>query len=396
MKKCIFTLGLFDRKLVWTIVFGIIQILKDLINNKFLKDLQHAQLNNLGGGIGQMLIIIIPYISRHKKQNDSNEKKCTKKNFLFFFLLIILNLIFYTVIGISTALTGVSSNHHDSIFCSKASIEIILITLITFLFLKYKYFIHHIISLIIFCIIGVCIDLLLENFKQNPLGKDYKEIIFFIVIILLEIINYCYQKYMMDKLYYSYWNISLALGLSLFVQILSPLLYNLIIKDKRTIDLFLKLKPGYIILGFFLNIVIGFIQYLSRILILDYFTPNHIMISYELIKIYYVLKNSPCENRWYSIILFILQFLILMFYLEIFEFNFCKLNKNCKRNIMLRAGTEELIDDKTDKSNRSTMIELGIGYVINENKSRKSENELSSLNPGNEESSGRGSQIIEN
>ena len=42
------------------------------------------------------------------------------------------------------------------------------------------------------------------------------------------------------------------------------------------------------------------------------------------------------------------------------------------------------------------MIELGIGYVINENKSRKSENELSSLNPGNEESSGRGSQIIEN
>ena len=62
---------------------------------------------------------------------------------------------------------------------------------------------------------------------------------------------------------------------------------------------------------------------------------------------------------------------------------------------MLRAGTEELIDDKTDKSNRSTMIELGIGYVINEN-SRKSENELSSLNPGNEESSGRGSQIIEN
>ena len=52
MKKCIFTLGLFDRKLVWTIVFGIIQILKDLINNKFLKGLQHDQLKNLGSGIG--------------------------------------------------------------------------------------------------------------------------------------------------------------------------------------------------------------------------------------------------------------------------------------------------------------------------------------------------------
>ena len=45
----------------------------------------------------------------------------------------------------------------------------------------------------------------------------------------------------------------------------------------------------------------------------------------------------------------------------VFEFNFCKLNKNCKRNIILRAGSEELIDAK---SNRSTIIELGTGYVI--------------------------------
>ena len=395
MKECIFTLGIFDKKLVWTLIFPIIQILKDLINNRLLKNRQHPELINLSGAIGQIFIIIIPYLPCLKHQNDSNEKKCTKRNFLFFFILILLNLIFHITIFINVSLTGAIGNFHETIFCSKADIEIILITLITFVFLKYKYFIHHIISLIIFCIAGVCIDLLLENFKENPLGKNYIEIIFFFVIILIEIINYCYQKYMMDKLYYNYWSLSLALGLSLFAQLFSALLYNLITKNKTTIDLFRDIGAGYIILGIFANIIIGFFQYLSRILILDYFTPNHMLIAYEFIKIYYVLTKSKSNNRWYSIILFIFQFLVLMFFLEIFEFNFCKLNENSKRNIMLRAGNEELIDDKSNKSNRNTMIELGTGYIINESKTRKS-NELALLNQESEENSGRGSQINDN
>ena len=128
---------------------------------------------------------------------------------------------------------------------------------------------------------------------------------------------------------------------------------------------------------------------------MDYFTPNHMLIAYEFIKIYYVLTKSKSNNRWYSIILFIFQFLVLMFFLEIFEFNFCKLNENSKRNIMLRAGNEELIDDKSNKSCRNTMIELGTGYIINESKTRKS-NELALLNQESEENSGRGSQINDN
>ena len=119
------------------------------------------------------------------------------------------------------------------------------------------------------------------------------------------------------------------------------------------------------------------------------------LIAYEFIKIYYVLTKSKSNNRWYSIILFIFQFLVLMFFLEIFEFNFCKLNENSKRNIMLRAGNEELIDDKSNKSCRNTMIELGTGYIINESKTRKS-NELALLNQESEENSGRGSQINDN
>jgi len=394
MKDFIFSLGIIDKKLIWALIFTLSQILKDLVNNKYLKDKQHEEMNSIGGGIGQILIILIPFFT-YKNQNKSKEKKCTKKNFLYIFLLILFDLVFHIIIALNQKFTGASTNHHDSCFCSKVSVEIILITLVTFLFLKYKYFIHHIISLIIFCIIGVCIDFLLNNWEDNLLSKPFLQIIFYFIIILLEIVNYSYHKYMMDKLYFHYWNITLATGLSLFTQTFGALVLNLIKKEEKTINLFHELKPGYIILGFFLNIIIGFGQYLSRILLLDYFSPNHMMISYELIKIYHVLMKSPSENKYYSLIFFVLQFLILMFYLEIFEFNFCKLNENTKRNVQQRAGSEDLIDDKSTKSQRSTIIELGTGYILKDSKTNKEENEFSYLNSGKDDNSSRSSQIIE-
>ena len=395
MKDFIFSLGIIDKKLIWALIFTLSQILKDLVNNKYLKDKQHEEMNSIGGGIGQILIILIPFFT-YKNQNKSKEKKCTKKNFLYIFLLILFDLVFHIIIALNQKFTGASTNHHDSCFCSKVSVEIILITLVTFLFLKYKYFIHHIISLIIFCIIGVCIDFLLNNWEDNLLSKPFLQIIFYFIIILLEIVNYSYQKYMMDKLYFHYWNISLATGLSLFTQTFGSLVSNLIKKDEKTINLFHELKPGYIILGFFLNIIIGFIQYLSRILILDYFTPNHMMIAYELLKIYHVLIKSPSENKYYSLIFFVLQFFILMFYLEIFEFNFCKLNENTKRNIQNRAVSEGLIDNKSSKSQRSTLIELGTDYILKGNENNKSETGFSYLNSGKDHNSSRSSQISEN
>ena len=395
MKDFIFSLGLIDKKLIWTLIYTISQILRNLINNKYLKDKQHNQLDNIGGAIGQILIILIPFFT-YKNQNKSKEKKCTKKNFLYIFLLLLFDLVFHLIVYVNVIVTNAPQNHHDSYFCAKVSAEIILITLVTFIFLKYKYFIHHIISLIIFCIIGVCIDFLLNNWEDNLLSKPFLQIIFYFIIILLEIVNYSYHKYMMDKLYFHYWNISLATGLSLFTQTFGSLVSNLIKKDEKTINLFHELKPGYIILGFFLNIIIGFIQYLSRILILDYFTPNHMMIAYELLKIYHVLIKSPSENKYYSLIFFVLQFFILMFYLEIFEFNFCKLNENTKRNIQNRAVSEGLIDNKSSKSQRSTLIELGTDYILKGNENNKSETEFSCLNSGKDQNSSRSSQISEN
>ena len=61
------------------------------------------------------------------------------------------------------------------------------------------------------------------------------------------------------------------------------------------------------------------------------------MISYEIGKIEIILRTSKSDKKWYSIFLFLLQFISLLFFLEIFEFNFCNLNKNTKRNIEERS-----------------------------------------------------------
>ena len=78
--------------------------------------------------------------------------------------------------------------------------ELISTTLITIFLLKYNYYIHHLISIVIFCILSIIIDLLLKNF----LLIEYKYIYVDIIYIADDIIFFCYIKYMMYNLYYQY------------------------------------------------------------------------------------------------------------------------------------------------------------------------------------------------
>ena len=74
--------------------------------------------------------------------------KCTH-----YFLLILFNGIYYGLLSYNSSLSGANFNIHKNSDYTKEVIEIIFLTILTFLILKYKYFIHHIISLIIFCIL---------------------------------------------------------------------------------------------------------------------------------------------------------------------------------------------------------------------------------------------------
>ena len=357
MKRHIILLGVIDKKLIWPFLYSFTQILQTILNREYPMDKQSISMNSFGIAVGQILNFIIPYIIRHK--GLKHEKNCTKKNVLHYFFLIVINGIFYVLLTINMQTKKAVTNPHDSTFCTNEAFEIVFITLITFVFLKYRYFNHHIISLIIFSSISIAIDLLLDGFEENfnnktPLQKSLE-----IIIILVESLNYCYQKYMMNKFYHHYWNINTVLGISVLIGLFS---YKMTSFEKFSKE-FDDVGIGYIILSFFINIILGFATLLTRILTLDYQTPNHMLIAYDITKIFIVLTQSENEYKWYSIIFFVFQFFFLMFYLEILEFNFCNLNKNTKRNIGKRLDEEEIINDPKDFHRESSVFEYD-GYFM--------------------------------
>ena len=117
--------------------------------------------------------------------------------------------------------------------------------------------------MILFCILSVGIDFLLDNYHEHILNKEFMETFLNFLTIFLETLNYCYQKYMMESLYYHYWSLCLVLGIALFLQTFISGIY-FIINELDDEDKSIKnMETGYIILGFFINIILGFFQYLS-------------------------------------------------------------------------------------------------------------------------------------
>ena len=108
---------------------------------------------------------------------------------------------------------------------------------------------------------------------------------------------------------------------------------------------------------------IGFFGMILEFLIMDQLTPNHVIIAYELGKIPANIITVEGINKLFISLISILQIFCLLFYLEIFECNFCSLNKNTKKNIITRVYNEPKIDiEDNDKDNE---IIIG-GYDISE------------------------------
>ena len=88
-------------------------------------------------------------------------------------------------------------------------IELIFITFVTYIFLKYKYYIHHYISITIFILLCVLIDILLENFTHT----NTSIVLLSIIYVLADSLLYLYLKYMIEHKYYYYMDILFIFGI---------------------------------------------------------------------------------------------------------------------------------------------------------------------------------------
>ena len=83
------------------------------------------------------------------------------------------------------------------------AIELIIISLATYFILKYKYYKHHIISIVIIVIVCIFTDIFLKNFTDT----DGYKVISSITLILADSFLYSYFKYLIDYKYYYYLDI---------------------------------------------------------------------------------------------------------------------------------------------------------------------------------------------
>jgi hypothetical protein len=238
----------------------------------------------------------------------------------------------------------------------------------------------------IIVIICISLDFLFSNYFHSNIYT----IISSIFLILSDSILYSYLKYLIEFKYYFYLDILFISGIfSFFWNSLSLSVTILINKVKGSNKIFFEFYDFYntkgiwiVIIRFLYGLIVnGFISDILEFIILDKLTPNYIIIAYEIGKIPSNIKNFVNSDYYKSlligiIILSVLQVITLLFYLEIFEFNFCSLNKNTKKNIeerelMLTSNNivmdNYLVDDESyivikgyiiEEENRKTCIEL--------------------------------------
>ena len=356
-EKCPIILGPLNKMLLIPFFLAFNQIL-DNIFVAFYPGKSSQILELYSMAIGYMLNIIIPHIKFFSIQTDKlttttitkDKKTClSQRCFFHYSILMVLNtihiiLLFFPVLLLNnTSETGIANTlpFVSGAFTTE-SLDIILISLFSFFLLKYRYYIHNRISLVSFVILGVIIDLILENFQRTFNEKDVKNIVINLAEIVAAVINYCYQKYMIDVLYYNYYYITFALGLKLLIINSIAIPFFLSIENEKIAFFDSFDNIGLLISRYLIYMILQFFFGLLKILTLAYFTPNHLLICLNLSKFVTALIGIETQIKYLCIIPFAFQFFSLMVYLEILELNFCGLNKNTKRNIQKREKEEDI------------------------------------------------------
>ena len=395
MVECFLKFGETNKKLILPAVASVLYIIMDIIEYTTKMEELHIIFDLYTRGISYTLIILVPLVQkccdRKNKNNTSNENKikpqCTKKSILHFFFLYVAYLFYFGAFIGLTFLKGrypaetedYEMSHYHGL-CTEEAIEIIFILIVSKILLKTKLYVHHYIGLLIFIIFSLGIDILVSMniFKPGAL-------FFFIycIYLLFDSIYITYEKYMMDKLYYSPFIIVFAIGLLFLV---TPTICAILIfikgnmvkvgakyKLQKFSDYFQENDYKDVIIHIVYLTSFRYVINILKILTIYYFTQNHIYTTYVFIKLVDYLIRKKHWIRFLGIILFVFQFLGLLIYLEIIELNFLKLNKNTKNNIKKRELDEDIILLSDEDSRKSDVEEDGIiknkveispGYII--------------------------------
>ena len=365
MSDCIFTFGKKDKKLLIPLIYLLANIFINIFETEY--NIVDTYIENFAMSISEIMGFFLSVIVKHFfkiKLNQETEKQKYLKDFGILFLFAAFYK-FNDILPFVLDKLNKAKNNEDEKDIDNSrgllvndALELIIISLVTYCTLKYQYYIHHIISIIIIDLICIALDFAFFNFFHTNIYT----IISSFVLIFADSFIYSYLKYLIEFKYYYYLDLLYIYGIFCFFWnsvSLGTIILAQKIKGSDSIlfefyDYFRDNGIMMIVIRFLKGLVIsGFIMDILEFLILDKLTPNYIIIGYEIGKIpsniIYFVTTKDYNNFGSSkdliltaiIVLSILQVIGFLFYLEILEFNFCSLNENTKKNIEER---ERLLD----------------------------------------------------
>ena len=362
-------LGRLDKKLLIIIVIDIVHLINLIVLNEVSEKFFNNTLINLEEEIGIIIIGLFMFCKYKEKQNKTYKNKKSFKYILFLFL--------FRLIKSSYEIFCINifdkKYRFTKVLNTTNGFILLLMSLVTYILLKYKYYIHHIISMFLYLAIGISIDLILHSYQE--IKYDY--IYFYIIYVVNEVLIFCYIKYLMDKLYYNYKEVVIYWGIAGLIAIILTYvaLYiyqyklninNNIINELREYFDFDKLKiVNFIFLQLLYVLLNGGIFYSLTILMVDYFKPNYTVITDQIYVFVRCIAYEDRKNKYYTFITFVFQILALLIYFEIIELNFFKLNENTTKNILEREEIEKEEQNEDEQIKEEIQeIEINGEYIL--------------------------------
>ena len=317
-------------------------------------DLVILFIEGFGTTISEVMCFFFGIGSRFKR-NEKRKKNVSKQNYFKDFSILFLLTVFYMANIFSPYYLKDDDEKKDDTsreLYINDGIELILITLATLVFLKYKYYTHHIISIILILILCIITDIILDNFHHT----DIYTIVSSLLLIVADSFLYSYFKYLIDYKYYFFLDVLFIYGVFNFICYAISLIIVIYTQKLNGTDelifqfynYYIDQKIGYITFRFFFGLIfVGFFADILEFLMLYKLTPNYVIIGYELGRIPSNIIDIDDYKKWITLLISLFQIMSLSFYLEILEYNFCSLNKNTRKNIKDRelAQTEMLNGD---------------------------------------------------
>ena len=178
MQEKIIILGEINKKLLLPFILALVQILYNIFNKFYPEKNISVIIPMYSNSFSSMSVRLLPFILKISNKETVKEKVLKKKKCLHYFLLCLFSCInngvkIYgemqinrlkdkNVYDINTNITNIFPINNFIIL----SFETIFFIGISIFLLEYKYYKHHIISIIIFIVLGIISDIVLNNYEK--------------------------------------------------------------------------------------------------------------------------------------------------------------------------------------------------------------------------------------